>query len=111
GGPDLANVGQQLQAIGARHVEVDERDIDRSGRDRTERLLGAGGLAQLPVGPDAAESARHDHASQLAVVHNEHFILHVPASRRCEAGAPRTPAAWQTRPSYKSLLGRQITRM
>ena len=50
-GIQVANAGQQLGAVGARHLEVGDDHVVRLGGQRVERRLGAEAELHLPVAP------------------------------------------------------------
>jgi hypothetical protein len=70
----------QGQAVAARHVEVEDRQIDRLVLEQRDGLVGVAGLQPRPLRLQGRDRLAQNDASQLAVVDDENRRPHETTS-------------------------------
>ena len=76
-GLEPAQLGREVKAVAARHVEVEDGEVERILRSERESLVGVGGLDAGPVGVQGRQSLGDGHPRKLAVVDDQNPVTHI----------------------------------
>ena len=76
-GLEPAQLGREMKAVAARHVEVEDGEVERILRSERESLVGVGGLDAGPVGMQGRQSLGDGHPRKLAVVDDQNPVTHI----------------------------------